>query len=585
MLRTIFLVTVFFISSRVLTQTTPAADSILLVVPEADTVTTTTSTYRLSASTNPGNSVTVNGKPYKVYPSGAFCGKLGVNIGENVFTIVSTNPLGSSVTRQFVINRPKPMESTRSDSLILEDALMQPTQDMWLMEGDILQVQVKGTPGMKATFLNGLPMKERPASQTRGIAGIYRGTYKVKASDTLLSQRITFRLEDSAGNAVSRSTYAKVSFKAHQLPLVGVTKGERPYLNTGLGDDRLGGHKFSIMNPGIRLKITGKVGNMFRVALTDNQEVWIEDSYLELQPEGTFFPSSLTGNITVMPEGRHDVVTVALSDRLPYSTFQEVQPGKIIVDIYGATSNTNWITEHLTTREITRVYYRQEAKGIFRVIIELKNKQLWGYEIDYEGTSLKVRVRPQPERLRLRDLTIAVDAGHGGDNRGALGSTGALEKDVNFAIVQHMKRILERKGAKVILTRVDDTNPRMTERFFTAYKGGADMLVSIHSNSIGLTTDPADTKGAGTFYKHIAYKPLSDFILREILETGLDTLGTVGSFNFALNGPTEFPTALVETAFISNPEDEMLLLDDEFREMLAKRIIDGIDEFLDYCDD
>ncbi len=581
----ILFLTFLFLENHALTQTPDPANFILLVVPEADTVTTTTSTYRLSASTNRGNSVTVNGKPHRVYDSGAFCGKLNVSIGENVFTIVSTNPSGSSATKQFVIVRPKPMESTRADTLMLEDALMQPTQDMWLMEGDILQVQVKGTPGMRATFMNGLPMKERPTSQTRGIAGIYRGTYKVKASDTLLSQRITFQLEDGAGNAVTRSTYAKVSFKAHQLPLVGVTKGDRPYLNTGLGDDRLGGHKFSIMNPGIRMKITGKVGNMYRVALTDNQEVWIEDSYVELQPEGTFFPSSLTGNITVMPEGRHDVVTVSLSDKLPYSTFQEVHPGRIMVDIYGATSNTNWITEHLRTREITRVHYRQEAKGVFRVIIELKNKQLWGYEIDYEGTSLKIRVRPQPERLRLRDLTIAIDAGHGGENRGALGSTGALEKDVNFAIVQHMKRILERKGTKVILTRTDDTNPRMTERFFTAYRGGADMLISIHANSIGLTTDPADTRGAGAFYKHIAYKSLSDFILREVLRTGLDTLGTVGSFNFALNGPTEFPTSLVETAFISNPEDEMKLLDDDFRERLAKRIIDGIDEFLDYCDD
>jgi N-acetylmuramoyl-L-alanine amidase len=69
------------------------------------------------------------------------------------------------------------------------------------------------------------------------------------------------------------------------------------------------------------------------------------------------------------------------------------------------------------------------------------------------------------------------------------------------------------------------------------------------------------------------------------VKTGLDTLGNVGSFNFALLGPTELPTALVETAFISNPEDEMKLLDDDFRKELAGRIVEGISDFLDSCDE
>ncbi|MCW5895208.1 MAG: N-acetylmuramoyl-L-alanine amidase [Bacteroidetes bacterium] len=567
----------------------PAVDKsrlfILLVVPESDTVTTTTTTYRLSASTNPGNAVTVNGKQYNVYPSGAFCGKLDVAVGENVFTITASTPAGTSMSKTFVILRPKPMETTRRDTLMLEDAMMMPTQDLWLAEGDILQVQVKGTPGGKVTFLNGIPMRERPVSQTRGLAGIYRGTYKVKASDTLASQRITFRLEDSLGNAVTRSTYARVSFKSNALPVVGVTKGERPYLNAGLGDDRLGAYKFSIINQDIRLRITGKVGNMFRVGLTENQEAWIEDAYVELQPAGTFFPSSLTGNITVGAEGKQDVVSMFLSDRLPYSTSQLSNPNRIVVNVYGAALNTNAITHQMTAKEIANVYVNQAEKGVARITIELKSKQMWGYEIGYEGTSLKIKVRRQPESLKLKSLSFAIDAGHGGDNKGALGSTGAFEKDVTLAIASHVRRVLEDKGATVIFTRSDDSNPGMTERFLRAYRGGADMLVSIHANSIGLTGNPADTKGAGTFYKHASHRFLSEFILTELLKTGLDTIGSVGNFNFALLGPTELPSTLVETAFISNPEDEMKLLDDDFRKELAKRIVDGISAFLEYCDE
>lgn len=570
-------------------QTPPKPNFILLVVPEADTVETQTATYRLSASTNPGNKVEVNGKPYKVYPSGAFCGKLNVNIGENVFVINAISQAGEVATKTFVINRPKPIETTRADTLIIEEAMMLPTQDMWLDEEDILHVQCKGTPGCRASFTFGdtstiIPMRERPLQNGRGIGGVYRGTYKVKATDTLLSQRITFRLQHPSGAVVMKSTYARVSFKPHLLPVVGITKGERPYLNTGLGEDRLGGHKFSIINPNIRLKITGKVNDMYRVALTKTQEAWIEDDYVDLQPLGTFFPKSLTGNMTIGGDGGVDVVSLTLFDKLPYSTHQLLNPSRIIVDVYGATSNTNWITQK-PTREIVNVYYNQVEKEVFRITIELKHKQFWGHEIGYEGNTLKIKVRPQPERLKLKALTIALDAGHGGENKGALGSTGALEKDVTFAIVKHLQQLLQDKGSKVVLTRTDDSNVRMTDRFYTAYRGGADFLISIHANSIGLTTDPAETKGAGTFYKHIGFRPLSQFILDEVLKAGLENLGNVGSFNFSLNAPTELPSALVETAFISNPEDEMKLLDENFRKELAERIVDGIEEWLDWCEE
>ncbi len=558
---------------------------ILLVVPESDTVTTSSAVYRLSASTLPGNKVDVNGRPFKVYPSGAFCGRLDLAVGDNLFTITAVDPSGGRVTKDFVIRRSKPIESTPRDTLLIEDIMMLPMQDMWLVAGDILNVQFKGTPGCTASFMNGIPMSERLLNSGRGLAGIYRGTYRVRDMDTLLSQRITFRLEDSTGRAVTRSTSARVSFKPHQLPVVGITKGERPFLNTSVGDDRLGGHKFSIINPGIRLKITGKVNSLFRVALTDNLQVWIDTSFVDLQPGDPFMPKSLTGNITVSAERDYDVVSVTLSDRLPYSTTQELDPTRIVVDIYGATSNTNWITQTMTTREIKNVYYQQMETDVFRIIIELEHQQIWGYEIGYEGTNLKIGVKPQPQRLTLKHLTVAVDAGHGGENLGALGATGLKEKDVALMIANHVKTILEDNGARVIMTRTNDSNPTITERFLRAYKAKADILVSIHANSVGLTSDPLATNGAATFYKHICYRPLSRFILDEIVKTGLGSFGNVGSFNFALLGPTEIPSVLVETAFISHPEDEMKLLDDDFRKELAERIVDGIENFLDWCEE
>ncbi len=562
-----------------------AGNFILLVVPESDTVSTSSAVYRLSASTTPGSSVDVNGKQFSVFPNGAFAGLLTLSVGDNLFTITSINQAGEKATKSFLIKRSKPLETTPRDTLLIEDSMMLPTQDMWLAAGDVLNVQFKGTPGCKASFMNGIPMSERRVNAGRGVAGIYRGSYKVKETDTLLSQPITFRLEDSTGRAVTRSTAARVSFKPHQLPVVGITKGDRPFLYTGLGEDRLGGHKFSIINPGIRLKITGKVNALYRVALTDNLQVWIDSSMVDLQPGDPFMPQSLTGNITVSAERDYDVVSLTLFDNLPYSTLQELDPTRIIVDVYGATSNTNWITQTMTTREIKNVYYQQMETDVFRIIIETEHKQIWGYEIGYEGTTLKVRIKPQPRRLKFKHLTIAVDAGHGGENLGALGATGLKEKDVALVIAHHVKTMLEDDGARVILTRANDSNPTITERFLRAYKAKADLLVSIHANSVGLTSDPLATRGAATFYKHICYRPLSQCILDEILKTGLASFGNVGSFNFALLGPTELPSVLVETAFISHPEEEMKLQDDDFRKELAERIVQGIENFLDWCEE
>jgi N-acetylmuramoyl-L-alanine amidase len=67
---------------------------------------------------------------------------------------------------------------------------------------------------------------------------------------------------------------------------------------------------------------------------------------------------------------------------------------------------------------------------------------------------------------------------------------------------------------------------------------------------------------------------------RRMLELGLKQFGVVGSFNFSLNAPTQLPTVLVETAFFSSPEDEILLLDDGFRTNVAEQIAKGLEDFV-----
>jgi len=570
-------------SAGELNAATQRSPFILVVVPESDSTVTASAVYRLSASTNPDRSVSINGKPYKVYPSGAFAGLLDLQGGDNLFTILSVGAAGDTISKSFLITRTKPLETTSSDSLVIENALMEPNEDMWLNEGDMLYVQCKGTPNCKVSFFDAIPLHELPSAERWGVGGIYRGSYRVTATDSLIDKTIVFRMEDSTGKVVTKETKAKVSFRPKEFPLAGITKGDRPALGFGLGEDRLGGAKLSFVNPGILLPITGKVGDKYRVGLTETQEAWIEEDMVDVQPLKTLPSFTLTGNINVSGDEKFDYITVALANRVPYSSTQDLDPLLIHVDIYGAVSNTNWIIQQTTAREVMNVYYTQPEKKLFRLTIQLKHRQVWGYEIGYKGTVLSIKVRRQPERLKVEALTFALDAGHGGDNNGALGSTGVKEKDINLATVFHLKKELEDRGARVILTRSDDTFSLTSARLKKVLDSDADILISIHSNSIGYTSNPEETKGASTYYKYICYRPMSRIILASVVESGISRWGNVGNFNFTLNSATELPNALVELAFMSNPEDEMKLMDDDFRKELAQRIADGVEDFLDYC--
>jgi N-acetylmuramoyl-L-alanine amidase len=65
-----------------------------------------------------------------------------------------------------------------------------------------------------------------------------------------------------------------------------------------------------------------------------------------------------------------------------------------------------------------------------------------------------------------------------------------------------------------------------------------------------------------------------------MLELGLNNFGNIGAFNFSLSGPTEYPNCLVEVAFLSNAEDEQLILKDSFHKAVAKKIYKGTRDWL-----
>jgi N-acetylmuramoyl-L-alanine amidase len=273
----------------------------------------------------------------------------------------------------------------------------------------------------------------------------------------------------------------------------------------------------------------------------------------------------------------YDYVAVGLSARLPYQSMTFIDPSKIVVDVFGATNNTNWIKQMESVQEIRSVNYEQPEDGVFRINIELKHKEQWGYQIFYRGNELVIKIKRQPRSLNIKDLTIAVDAGHGGTNTGAGGPTGVAEKDLTLAVALKLQRSLQQLGTKVIMTRTVEKFFDNKERILFYRDSVPDLLISLHLNS---AVDPIRVAGTSTYYRYPGFRDLSRDIYKRMLELGLKEYGNTGSFNFMLNSPIEYPNALVEMLFLSNPEEEMKILDEGFQQQIVDKIILGIKDYL-----
>src|SRR5690242_2512501 len=210
--------------------------------------------------------------------------------------------------------------------------------------------------------------------------------------------------------------------------LIGKTTGASPFLEYGLGEDRLGGAKMTFLDTGVVIKVVDSTIVNYKVQLSRNhfaylqKSSFVKDSTIKIQP---FY---LTASWLVNGDDKYDYVSISLDERLPYRHIQQIDPSRIVIDIFGATSNTNWITQRSSAKEIKNAYYEQVEDDVYRMVIELNHPQHWGYSIYYENKKLVIKVKRQPTDLDLEKIKIAIDAGHGGDNTGATGITTKIQE-------------------------------------------------------------------------------------------------------------------------------------------------------------
>ncbi len=356
------------------------------------------------------------------------------------------------------------------------------------------------------------------------------------------------------------------------------SSGKLPSLYDGLGDDRLGGTKLGYIDTNVVFRVIDSAKELYTVQLSKYHTAYMEKQYLRFDSVPRPKPFYLTNTIIAKGDTSVDYIGINMDERLPYKSWMEINPAKIMIDVYGVQSNTNWITQLKSLKEVKNIYYSQAEDDVVRVTIELQHKQHWGYSIGYKGRTLVIRVKRQPANLLINNLKIAIDAGHGGTNTGASGiRTGAEEKKYTLLFAKAFERYLKQRGVKkIIMTRTTDTTLEMKDRILFLQQQNPDILISFHLNS----SDNKEVKGVSTYYKHIGFRPLTTAILKNMLLLNLDEFGNVGSFNFGLNAPADFPGSLIEIAFLSNEEDERRIIRPKFQDDVARKVYQGIVDWL-----
>ena len=232
----------------------------------------------------------------------------------------------------------------------------------------------------------------------------------------------------------------------------------------------------------------------------------------------------------------------------------------------------------------------------------------------------RTEAKPDAKSPGRRRITIALDPGHGGEDPGAIGRRGTYEKDVTLAIGKKLKRIIDAEpGMRAMLTRDDDYYVPLAARVQKARRVQADLFVSIHADAFreararGSSVFALSESGAtSTAAKWLAQKenaadliggvnldskdPVVARTLLDLSQTAqisdslkvgrhlLDSIGTINPLHktaveqagFAVLKAPDIPSVLVETAFISNPEEELKLRSDRQQTKFAESMGDGI---------
>jgi len=192
--------------------------------------------------------------------------------------------------------------------------------------------------------------------------------------------------------------------------------------------------------------------------------------------------------------------------------------------------------------------------------------------------------------VAAKPLTIAIDAGHGGKDTGAIGYNGTYEKDVVYAIARRLEGLVRAgPGMRAVMVRRGDVFIPLRRRAEIARRAGADLFISIHADAHA----DGDAKGSAVFTLLPRKQEAESFgedtlkvsdraagkILGEMRKRQAVHYRHVQKARFAVLKSPDVPSLLIETGFVSNPEEERNLSSPAYQERIARSIFNGVSAY------
>lgn len=342
-------------------------------------------------------------------------------------------------------------------------------------------------------------------------------------------------------------------------------------------------------------------------------------------------------NLRIWAAPDHTRLVFDTSHPVSHNLFTLKQPDRLVIDVQNALL-AGEMPEVEADPLVRRVRSAQRKDGSLRVVLDLKgvtkprsfvlkpNRQ-YGHRLvvdlyGQEGESTRQSQKPVKQLASndLRDVVIAIDAGHGGEDPGAVGRRGTHEKDVVLSIARKLEALIKReKGMKPVMIRDGDYYLGLRKRMDLARANRADLFISIHADSFrdarargssvytlskrGASSEAArwlaerensadliggvkledkddvlasvllDLSQTGT---RQASHEVAGKVLGELRRVGRTHKSIVQQAGFAVLKSPDVPSILVETAFISNPHEERKLLDPAHQQKVANAILEGL---------
>lgn len=329
-------------------------------------------------------------------------------------------------------------------------------------------------------------------------------------------------------------------------------------------------------------------------------------------------------------------VVLDLSAPVSYTVFPLADPRRIVIDLEQTAADVARLPSAAAVGVVSGVRVAARENGGLRVVLDLSSKvevqsfltppnETYGHRlvIDLGLDQARRPLKVATDGNGQRDIVVAIDAGHGGEDPGAVGKAGTREKDVALAVARRLAdRINAEPGMRAVLTRTGDYFVPFRERIRRARVQQADLFVSVHADAFVnrsvrgssvyvLSTRRAsneaarwlaDRENAADLIGGVSLDDKTDVLASVLLDLSqnasisasreaatrvLEELDRVGQLKksdvqhaslIVLTSP-DVPSMLVETAYISNPEEERRLRDPDHQARLAGAIHTGVKRY------